>query len=604
MSHKRTCFGRFAWRFLLALVALVTFTGASARAFTADQLQLIEEGFTIFTTETFDGNGRTCGTCHIPAKSYNIGPADIAELSQAEKDLVFASSVPALENQALVEKLALFNVNEEHAVGNVDEPEGPFRASMTIAGLAFTSENMFCTVPDAGLAAQTQCDQSEVDEGVNDGTRRTEIGWSGDGTIIDPDVFPDIPASADCRAAIDELTADPTDPFETVRAFSLTAVKTHFPRSLDRIPGVDFRCPTSHELDALAAFQMWLKRRMELDLTQLVFNKDPIEKGAGPGIAEEGKEIFLSDMAACSHCHFNAGANDSLGRVDLPADGPPVPGANKNSHTSTDLLRIRETVLDDLVSPVVIPRDPGDKVLNGGNQADGLKAGGFNVQSLIEAPRKKGFFHNNGFTTSLEDALGFYFTETFDKSQSSFRVRRGLRGGLNGPEALAALGGSATLNKLGFFLRALSAVYSLADCERLVEEMIQRTELGLSTDLPAMHCQFNLDDVQKVLEGAKVSPLPYSSLLGQIADIEAELADVAPMANAATAQPTSQTEVNGRLHGIIGELQKVRTSIAETPELASFSRASAPALDPAASALLALLLLAFGFLTLRRVGKR
>jgi len=39
--------------------------------------------------------------------------------------LVSASNVPALENETLLEKLALFNINEEQAVGNVDEPEGP-----------------------------------------------------------------------------------------------------------------------------------------------------------------------------------------------------------------------------------------------------------------------------------------------------------------------------------------------------------------------------------------------------------------------------------------------------------------------------------------------
>jgi hypothetical protein len=276
-----------------------------------------------------------------------------------------------------------------------------------------------------------------------------------------------------------------------------------------------------------------------------------------------------------------------------------VPGANKNSHTSTDILRIRETVLDDLVNPVVIPRDQGDKMLNGGNQADGLRAGGFSVQSLIESPRKNGFFHNNGFTSHLEDAISFYFTETFDKSQSSFRVRNVFRGRQDGPTALAALGGTDALNKLGFFLRALSAVYSLADCERLVEEMIDRTNLGMVTDLPAMHCQFNLNDVRRVLAGAKVTPVPYGSLLQEVADIESELAAVAQLANAANAQQASQADATGRLHGIIIELQKVRTSIAKTPELSVYSEAAVPALGPSAAALLILLLLGFGLLTLR-----
>jgi hypothetical protein len=267
-------------------------------------------------------------------------------------------------------------------------------------------------------------------------------------------------------------------------------------------------------------------------------------------------------------------------------------------------LRIRETVLDDLVSPVVIPRDQGDKMLKGAVQVDGLRAGGFNVQSLIESARKNTFFHNNGFHTDLEDAIGFYFSETFDKSQSSTRVRNTFRGGLFGPDALAALGGTEALNKLGFFLRALSAVYALADCERLVEEMIERTNLGLTTDLPAMHCQFNLDDVQKVLAGAKVNPIPYGSLWQEVASIEAELAEVAQLANASSAEPASRADATARLHGIIAELQQVRTSIATTPELSTFRAAAVPALDPAASALLLAVLLGFGVHALRRRATR
>lgn len=608
----------------------MAFLPASARALTEDELKLVDEGFRIFNTETFDGNGRSCGTCHLPEKSYNLSPADIAELTDEQKALVLASNVPDLENPTLVQELALFNLNEGHAPGNVDTPEGPFRASMTVAGLAFSTANQFCTVPAGDLVEMTQCGSialtpsERANETVNDGTRRIELGWAGDGGAgLDPAIFPAIPASQDCIDAVNAFRANPTDLTQALRAFSLGAVRTHDTLRLDRVPGTDFRCPTPHELDALAAFQQWLGRRTELDLTQITFSKGNNETGPGPGLAEQGKAIFLNDLATCNRCHFNAGANGSLGRVlqpDFGADdpnppppAPSVPGANKNSHTSTDILRIAGVVLDDLVDPVTIPRDEGDKRLRGGLQADGLRAGGFNMQSLIEAPRKRGFFHNNAFTTDVEDAASFYFTPTFDASQGGSGRVAAIRyctvpgnvcpndpdKRLSGPDALAALGGAEALNQLGFFLRSLSAVYSLADCERLVEEMIERTSLGLPTGVPMRHCQFALDDVRHVLAGAKVNPVPYEWVSEDLTDIETGLA-----AAAAQQSTTAQAATSGttrQLGRLLLRLRRLRNSIASTPQLPAAPPASgAPALGLRASAVLALVLFGVALLTLGR----
>ena len=594
---------------------------------TAEQSALLDEGFRLFTTETFAGNGRTCGTCHIPASHYTISPAEIATMSAAQKALVLASNVPTLENPTLVEQLALFNINEDHAPGNTNTPLGPFRASMTVAGLAFTTANQFCTVPEGDLATATQCGSFSVtpteraNETINDGTRPIELGWAGDGGAgLDPAIFPNLPASAGCIAAIGDFRADATDLTKALRAFSLSAIRTHDTLTLDRIPGVDFRCPTAHELDALAAFQEWLGRRIELNLTQLTFVKGSGEMAPGPGAAEEGKAIFMSDLATCNRCHFNAGANGSLGRVlqpDFPGDdpnppppAPSVPGANKNSHTGTDLLRIAEVSLDASVNPIVIPRDPGDKRERGGVQADGLRSGGFNMQSLIEAPRKTSFFHNDGFSGSVEDAALFYFTPTFDASQGgSGRVAQirycAVPGNtcpntpakrLSGTDALAALGGPPAIDKLGFFLRALSAVYSLADCERLVDEMVQQTKLGVPITRPLLHCHFSLDDARNVLNGATVSPMPYAHVVAQLDEVDhtlTQLADAAPGERLNLLQRTDN------------RLRRLRNAIATTPELvAAPSIAGAPLLGIRAAASLVIALFAVAVVALRRRGQR
>jgi hypothetical protein len=353
---------------LLASAPLFAQYGNPAPTFSKDDLKRIEDGFRIFTTETFDGNGRSCGTCHLPEKNYNITPADIAQMTGKQRDLVFAKNVPELENETLVRKLAIFNINEEHAPGNGDASEGPFRASMSIAGLGLTTQNLFCTVATAGLVPLSGCPQQANNEPVNDGTRKIELGWSGDGAMIHKDAFPDIPASAACRDAVAAFNANPNDLTQTLRAFALTAVKTHNPRSLNRVPGVDFRCPTPQELDAIVEFQKWLGRRFELDLAKVTFTKSFKEQGSQKALAEEGKNIFMGDLATCNRCHVNAGSSGSLGRVLLPEDAPPaapappIPGANKNSHSSTDLLRISEVFLNSQVSPVIIPRDAGDKM--------------------------------------------------------------------------------------------------------------------------------------------------------------------------------------------------------------------------------------------------
>jgi hypothetical protein len=51
-----------------------------AWAISAQQASQILQGFNVFTTQTFNGNGRKCSTCHIPQADYTISPADIAAL--------------------------------------------------------------------------------------------------------------------------------------------------------------------------------------------------------------------------------------------------------------------------------------------------------------------------------------------------------------------------------------------------------------------------------------------------------------------------------------------------------------------------------------------
>ena len=272
---------------------------------------------------------------------------------------------------------------------------------MTIAGLAFTTSNLlpdFCSSssppvlvengtdlflfncpdvlpfpssPAAILLTDVYLDTEpptfgNVSPGVDDGTRNIELGWAGDGAIVDPTVFgpTTTPQNQDCVDAVNLANADPTNLTNSLRAFSLAAVKTHFTQSLNRMPGVDFRCPTSDELDAIAAFQEYLGRRFELALEAGV----PDDTDDGPNslntennfasgtqtdpsqpvitfndpVAETGKDIFLDGNAQCNLCHFNAGANDATGLTHAPnVNDPsaPFPERNFASKSLEEMMR-------------------------------------------------------------------------------------------------------------------------------------------------------------------------------------------------------------------------------------------------------------------------
>lgn len=207
--------------------------------------QLIARGRNIFFTETFSGNGRTCGTCHPAENNFTLDAQFIATLPN-DDPLFVAEFNPDLrenfENPRLMRELGLIVEN----LDGFDDLQNKF----TMRGIPHT----------LGL-------QNSVNSNLGPHT-----GWSGDGA----------PGDA------------------SLRSFATGAVIQHFTKTLNRVAGVDFRLPTEEELDALEAFQLSLGRQEELELPlplksvvaargQEIFNS-----------TTEGK---------CFACHFNAGAN-------------------------------------------------------------------------------------------------------------------------------------------------------------------------------------------------------------------------------------------------------------------------------------------------------
>ena len=477
MGLRITCPG-----ILVLISTLIIPLMSFAEPTTLEEFNSIDNGFKLFTEETFEGNGRSCGTCHIPGAQYNINPNDIKRASWKQRKLIFATSTPGLENPILVKKLALFNVEGGDALNPEIGEEGHhpvFRGSMTVGPLALTTIGppLPPGFPFPG---------------------KPLTGWAGNGS----------PGGQFHHGQFDE-NAD-----RTIRSFANGAIAQHNPITLKRIAKTtacpdlsiddphakcykpyDFRFASNAELDDMEAFQNWLGRRDEIRLETMTFkNKHAIK----------GKALYMGNEATCNVCHADGGAGLRI------ASGAPIPAVNIAQHS--DINEEAERISDE--TGVFIPEDPGLDVDPPGPSMGGPHA--FNIQPVIEAARKQAFFHNHAFTDSIEEASKFYFTENFNNSEIAAALAGALAGGggdgsgnphLQTIDEFLAFGGKNAFKELGAFTRALAAWYSLKDCERLIDESIARIKVGASIKNPIRHCAFNLKDVHDVLIKAKVRHL-------------------------------------------------------------------------------------------------
>lgn len=506
-------------------ICAAVISASVAQAQTAiEEFNQIDDGFRIFTEETFDGNGRTCSTCHVPERAYNISPSDVRKLRGKARALVFAANVPGLENVELVRSHALFNISGNESTHDAEDVgqfgtaghEGPvFRSSMSIHALALTSENASPAFGGTPLLPQ------ECSDGFT--AQLAQLGWSGDGSPGTPSN-----ASVPNGCQFHHGTVDPLAD-GSIRGFANGAIAQHNTKSLARVEGVDFRLATQVEAEALAAFQEWLGRRTlspeenvqqgttnasEVDITRLSFSDNRINLGrdhfVGPPEVIAGSDPDPSAGAGCDGCHNNGGAKNAV-----------VGGPNnflQNININTDV----ELASDDIGIQVVgaaLPHDEGAANSFGG--ADATFDEAFNIQSIIEAPRKSAFFHNHKIQGTIEDAIEHYISADFIDNGVAITTEGVMRFG-NSSQSISFPDGDG-IEHLGAFLRTLFAYYALRDCERLVQEAITRDGVGASIKLPVQHCIFNLDDTRKVLGGSKLRPVPYRAVITSVRGLRNDL---------------------------------------------------------------------------------
>lgn len=336
---------------------------------------LIAKGREIFFNETFNGNGRTCGTCHREERNFAIDPVFIATLPKNDALFVAEFNPDLKENFEKPRLMREFGLILENLDG-FDDLANRF----TLRG-----------VPHV-LALRTSVASPQ-------GPR---TGWSGDGAPGDG----------------------------SLRSFAVGAVIQHFPKTLNRVAGVDFRLPTDAELDALEAFQLSLGRQSDPELPL------PL-RGT---VAKRGQEIFLDDgLGKCNICHRNAGANLA-------------PGNNANFNTGAEDLPDQPARL----TGETVPRDDGF-----GTPGDGT----FNTPPLVEAADTGPFFHNNAIET-IEGAVAFYNGQAFNNSPSGRFLAS------TDPNGVGIRLDATQVVAIAAFLRVINALENI----RLTNELLARSE--------------------------------------------------------------------------------------------------------------------------------
>ena len=343
---------------------------AAARA--TDFARVTAQGRQLFLNERFEGNGRTCGTCHVETNNFTVDPKLIATLPSSDP-LFVAETNPALatlENPDLLRRFGLILVNAD----GFDPSRGHvFRSTQNVQALANSTTPQD---PSFGIDFSTNGRNPNPPE---------RLGWGNDAPPL--------------------------------RDFALVALAQHFPKTLSRIASVDFRIPTDEELDAMVAYQLSLGRQEDFNLPTLQLKST---------LASNGKTLFLDSgnlfepgHKNCNGCHFNGGGTAGMSFNDQTPGFPDIDGSPRGFNIGAG-TNVNETPLALALS---LPRDGGFGQLltifgSFGNTDDlpppfgHLEFEEFNSPPVVESADTGPFFHNHT-VGDLESAIAFYGTPAF-----------------------------------------------------------------------------------------------------------------------------------------------------------------------------------------------
>jgi len=455
-----------AWDFLLPPLA----NADDGRDLAAVLGAKVAEGRKLFHQETFNGNGRTCGTCHRADNNFTIDPNYIAQLPPDDKLFVAETdpNLAELENPALMRKFGLILANVDGAGTSI------FRSVPHTLALA-TSVVSESTNPQPPYTKG----EFEADNGLQGAT-----GWAGDGA----------PGTG------------------TLREFASGAVVQHFPKTLARNSNPDddfaddFRLPSAEELDAIEAYELALGRSKDYPVYKLTF-LDPVaeagkllfdtkENPCVDGSAQSGgptppptcsgapiteENVAMGSTANCNGCHTHAGARSS------------TTFANPTRNTGVEDLKINPARL---VDPTL--------AYDGGFGQDASSAcgpqrnqscfgdGRFNTPPLVEAADTAPYFHNNSVST-LEEAIASYNSDAFNRSPGSVTSKSHDR---------RVKLDSSQVTAVASFLRAINALENIRISNRLDNQALAMGSRRDAKELARLAQAENEDAVRVLREGA------------------------------------------------------------------------------------------------------
>ena len=477
--------------------------------------QLITQGRNAFFNGTFNGNGRTCGTCHREDNNLTIDPEFISTLSPTDP-LFVAEFNPALshnfENPVLMRKFGLILEN----VDGFDDLPNKFVMRSVPHTLAMLPNTL----------APSQFDETHTPLGpVVPPVER--VGWSGDGAPVGAFTLAD--------GTVHQATG-------TLRDFMIGAIIQHYTKTLNRVPGVDFTMPTVAQLDALEAFQKSLGRRQDLKLAgvgALKLKSEKASKGQAifnnPGTIVnplDGTLLFnqpSQGAGRCILCHFNGGAGDFVEGALFGGNNDPGTGTaptNSNFDTGIEDQPNRPATL--LNPPQNIPPDGGfgkDPVFrNGafigfGNGAanfpfppNDLNKRTFNTPVLVEAADTGPFFHDNSITT-IEGAVEFYNSNSFNNSPIAQNLK------FLDPTGMGIHLEATEVEAVAAFLRVINVLENIRSSVDLDNRAKNATNFQQAQELLKLSLS-ELDDAIEVLDGGHLHPEAQKKLR-QAAAIEA-----------------------------------------------------------------------------------
>ena len=375
--------------------------------------RLVAQGRQVFLNETFDGNGRTCGTCHVESNNFTIDPEFIAMLPLNDP-LFVAETNPALASLERPDMMRRFGLILVNADGFEPERKFTLRSVQNVQALANSMIR-----PDPRFAEDFTSNGRNPDPAER-------LGWGNDGPPL--------------------------------RDFALVAIAQHATKTLGRRVGIDFRVPTDEELDALVAYQLPLGRQVDFELQSLELKSS---------LARTGKALYLDTGNVgefghknCNACHFNGGGtaafslNEKIGSPRLDANPH---GGNATAPTKVDEIP--------MALSLGLPRDGGfgqiflslfggfGNIQELGPPIGQVQAEEFNSPPVVESADTGPFFHNHT-VEDLESAVAFYGTPAFQNGLFSIG-RRFI------PVAISQDPNDPEVQAIASFLRVLNALENI-----------------------------------------------------------------------------------------------------------------------------------------------